>query len=736
MKNQTTLLYPENYGIYKGIANNEPITIYTNNIIIDNYSDYYNNLLNIFKDGIETEQVQSYMIHIVFTNNIEVDLTLFDYWLNLVMWYLFVATDRQIMSSYLIFSDEFTTNIIKNYIDENLIDICRKSYTNIKLNNIIDDTIKKFHDIELFANYLSNTICLEDSAILMKYDKEFWDCMHLDLSKVPIGEVKSIASSYSNKSIDIIKNKSKDILGYDHCLADAFRAREGINPKQYQESNIIIGPKPAGDGSIFPVIINHSFVNGGVKNPLDYFIDSSVGRTAQIIKFNNVGYSGHFARLLGLNNMDSFLYHDPNYSCGTKNYIPVFIKNEKVLKNLNNRYYRLNPQGIEYLLKYRKDKHLIGEIIYLRSPITCASAASGKGVCYKCYGDLAYTVLNRQTNFGVNIGRIASELLSSKLTQMLLSAKHILEAYIQELSWEQCFYNFFEITFNIIQLLDIDTKNLKLIIDPDNIELENDEDEDLSEEENNQSMYNEYIVEFDIINDKTNESWNIHNDRYEKLYISKELNSIIRKKAGASDGKIVINLDDLKEIPLFVVPVQNNEISKTLNKLKDLLDKNSMIRGKSISELFNEIIETMGESNINISFVHLEMILSNQIRSSDDILDKPDWRNPNEPYQILTLNKALTDNPSITVSLSYQKINRALYNPLTYRKNKPSFMDLFFMKQPQKIIRNIDEPKKETNTEKDENGLESPFEYSEIDGWKWIDGEQLLSVDEYNDEDE
>lgn len=708
---QSTMLpNVDNYGIYKPIAYNKSMTIFTDDINITNYEKYYSDLLNIFKDGIETEYIQSYKMEIIFPLDIKIKLSLFDYWINLVMWYLIIASGRRIYSRDIFFEEEIKQDTIKDYIDTKLIDVCRKTHTNIQLNNIIDDTLKRFHDIDKFAFYLSNTINLEDTVFMMMEDEEFRECINPDLSKVPIEDVKNIGMQYANRSIDIIKKRSKKILGYDHCLTDAFRASEGINPKQYKESMINIGTKPNGLGSVYPHIINRSFINGGVRNPLDYFIDSSVGRTAQIIKFNNVGSSGHFARLLGLNNMDSELYPDSKYDCHCKNFVTVTIENDKFLKLYNNRYYRLYPDGMEYLLNYKTDKHLIGKTLYVRSPITCASGARGDGICYKCYGDLAYTVFNIYIHFGVNIGRVASEIISSILTQMLLSAKHILESAVQKLIWVEDFNKFFEITYNVIQLQeDIDTKNYKILIDPESIELESEEDEDLSTNDDEKiiSIYNEYITDFDIVNEKTKESYHIYNEKSEKLYISKELNSIIRKKAEPIDGKIVITLDELKELPLFIVPIQNNELSRTLNKLQDLLNKNTTIKEMNIPELLKEVLLTSIEGNLKVSAIHFEVILSNQIRDADNILEKADWDIYNPQYQILTLNRALTYNPSVVISLSYQKINKALYNPLTFAKYKPSFMDLFFMKQPQRIIRNIEDEVKEVP--KDENGLITPI---------------------------
>ena len=71
---------------------------------------------------------------------------------------------------------------------------------------------------------------------------------------------------------------------------------------------------------------------------------------------------------------------------------------------IKNRYYRFNPNGMEYLID-DSDMSLIDKTIYLRSPMTCACASAGKGICKRCYGDLYYT------NYDVNIGKIAAELL-------------------------------------------------------------------------------------------------------------------------------------------------------------------------------------------------------------------------------------------------------------------------------------------------------------------------------------
>ena len=690
LKQESGLIYPENYGFYAPLAYGEHLVVNTKDISILNWNDHYKAILNVLKDGIYSDEVHKIMITVVFADSIALDLSIFDYYINLIMWYVLVASNTPICGKHVFFDKEITQNSIKNYIDNFLIEENRKKISNVTLNNIIDDAITRFHDLDLFSLYLSNTLCLEDSITLMEANPEFRDCLDLDVSRVPLEDVKSVGMKAANKSIEIIKD-SKKYLGYDHCLADAFRASQGINTKQYKEFQINIGTKPDGQGGVWPTAINHSFINGGVTGPMDYFIESSTGRTAQIIKLKNVGSSGQFARNLGLNNMDSKLCDDPNYDCRSNNFIKIEIKSKRALEMLHNRYYRMNPDGMDHLLNYKKDIHLLGKTIYLRSPITCASAAAGKGICYKCYGDLAYTLFDIEQGFGINIGRIASEILSSALTQKLLSAKHLLETAITKVTWCDEFSDFFEIVDNIIKIApDLDYKDYRLQIDPDNIELENDEDSDLIDDEDGSGGYNEYITTFDVVRVSTGEEFHITNDRKEQLFITNENNSVIRKKGEPIDEKIYIGFNELKETYLLVMQIENNELTKTLYKLLNILNKKQTTQSyATISDLYQDLTDTTIEGGLNIAATHLEVILMNQIRDTEDMFGKPHWWEHNPPYNIITLNEALTNNPSVVISLSYQKIKRMFYNPLTFKKHGASFMDLFFMERPQRTIYDI-----------------------------------------------
>lgn len=701
---ENPLVNIQNYPLYETIANGQPTTIHTSDITMENWLTHYNSILNIMKDGIYSDYVQNYSIHVIFSKEHQVDLYIPDYYLNLIMWRFIIFLGHEVEPYHIFFVDELRSKSIKSYIDDFVIEPNIGKTSIMAISNVIADSLQYYHDIDQFSDYLANTLNLDDSAELMMVDEEYYDATHQSYKGYQVDQVNDAIMKNAHRSIEAIK-RAKDKIGHDHCLVDVWRTGEGVNPKQYAEVTTAIGVKPDGRGGIFPEIVDTSFIGGGLTNPVDYFIESSTSRIAQIEKHKNVSKSGVLARIMSLNNTDTYLYPDENYDCNNKNLIPIEVKSSDHLKSLNMRYYRMHPLGQEKMIHSKTDQHLIGKTIYLRSPITCISHMKGHGICRKCYGNLAYAVHDYTGNFGINIGCIASELVTSKQTQKQLSAKHILKASIDKIEWSVDFYSIFEMENTVVRLSS-DLENPKdyiLLIDQDSIESDSEyeggdgSDSDDSEEKSSGDL-DDYVTEFDVLKKSTGEVYHITTESGEKLFITNELNAIIRHRARPTDDKVQIPVTALKEYPLFTIKVRNNEINKVLLKLKNLFNRSNEVRGKSIHELLQEIIDTNIEGDMGVSAIHYEVMLSNQIRDPDDVLERPDWNMKNPPYRILTLDEALTKNPSVTISLSYQKITKSLYTPLTFKKHGASYMDLFFHEHPQRIIRDI--PEEEENKRK------------------------------------
>ena len=669
----------ENYGFYGKIVNSTPIVINTTDITANTWNEYFIPLHNILLYGIEQDILQNYKIGVNFNNKATVNLSLFDLWNNLIMWRMLVYTNQPIEPKHLVFDEYINQKTIKNFIDEYCIDVNKRTVPNTILNGIISDALTEISKIDDFAFYLANTFNLEDFVSLMNQNKEFNDLMHPNFDNVALEDIKAIGNTKVNKMIDIMtKEKINNPYGkdYEHCLTIPLKIGEGVNAKQFREFAIVEGTKPTNEGGIFPHAILNSFITGGIADPYDYYMDANASRIAQILQKENVGTSGRFARLLGLNNIDTKLHYDKDYDCHTHNFIQLTVSSERVLRMIDDRWYRFTQNGLDHLINAKKDKHLIGQTILLRSPTTCASAARGEGICYKCYGELAYV------NKDINPGRYASEKLSAELTQRLL------ETAVKEIRWAGAFNDFMDINGNCITLNQELTviKAHSLLIDPENIDLENEDFEGSHDEED---LYNEYIKKF-YIKLPSGEELPVYSETDDKLYISNTLNGIIRKKSVKDNGRISIPFAVIKDEPLFFIVLHNNDLMKALDDVKNCIDKNDVTKAKNMTKdaLVSKFIDTIVTSNLSIQAVHLEVILMNQIRNIDDVLERPNWEIPNETYQILTLKQALEKNPSIVISLLNEKLEKTFYSPLTFRKHSSSFIDLFFMEQPQKFINN------------------------------------------------
>ena len=687
----------KNYYVYAdAIKAKQNFSIYVPSITLQNINDHINGIYALLKDGIETDYVHNLLVNISWGGDIECDLYIIDYWYSLWMWKMVLVNGETVKPKHIFYSKELKRKNIKKFVDDFILTTENKiRLGNEFLNNNICDGLWAFSYIESFSYYLANTINNEDDIALMKACPEYRELFNISLQGVPFEDVKDEGMKITNKAIDIIKD-SRKYLGYDHGLAASFQAGEAVNPRQFKEARFNIGTKPNGSGGIYPYIIDKSFTNGGVNDPTSFFIESSSARTAQILSKNNVGDSGDFARILGLNNTDTILFNNPDYGCMTQNLVKFEIKSEKHLNMIKNRYYRFNPNGMEYVID-PKDASLIGKTIFMRSPMTCACNSSGKGICRKCYGDLYYT------NNNINIGKIAAEILSAQLTQILLSAKHLLETKIISMKWNPEFYEVFNVNINTITLDgDMDALDLRkyyLIINPDDINLISDEEEtimydydeddelasDVIRDDNDIVTYNEYVTKFSIKYPDGNVI-DFFTQDMDSIYISQDLNKIIRKKATPDGGVVNISLADLVDIPIFFIKILNNEISKTMDDIINIINKNDVARSLNKDTALQSIVDKIIEGNLTIDSVHLEVILSNQLINPKNILRKPKWDIPNVNYKFVSLNTALNNNPSIIVSLLYKDLGAVLYNPLSYKKDKASFFDLFFHEEPQNYI--------------------------------------------------
>lgn len=653
------LINRENYGMYLELVDKGYITINAKDFTADNIEQHFNSIANILDDGIEDEAVHRMFIHLIFTDGEDVEFNIFHYLFNLMFYPIILRAGAEIDSTKIWFYEDITQKSIKSWIDHLYIKKYRTTIPQLELNQTIDSIFVKFNKrLSNYQEYLANTINMKDHIDLMNQYPDFYNAVHCDVSGIPIEDVKEYGLKQAHVQIDYIKNS-------DHCLRDSFRTGEAISDKQFKEVYCNIGTKPNGRGGIYPTVINRSYITGGLIDPEDNVIESSIGRQAQTLSKTNVGISGNYARILGLNCQNTRINPDPKYSCDTQNFIEMEITDEIILKEFDMRYYRENPKGIDKLLDAERDKHLIGKKLYFRSPMTCASFARGQGICYKCYGDLAYI------NNNINPGKYAAENQSSKLTQKLLSAKHLLESNIKATNWRGPYQDYIMVDYdNIMLKYDFDYTGYKMRLTDIDFDDEYDDNE-----------YNYYVTSFTII-DPAGKEYDIYTSDSDNFYLQPDVATITNSIMAIEESDSAeLDLGEMQKNAhniLFKINIKNDEIQATMNRIKNIINVKSETLKYNKDTFLREFMETNIKGGIIINSVHYEVILANQLADKDNPLEFPDWTVPNqENYQILTLNTSLMESRYLMTRLLYNKTGKVLINPSTYKVSSPSDSDVY-----------------------------------------------------------
>lgn len=659
---------PENYGIYT--KQNE---IHVLEINSQNYEiQYYQPLVNMMRDHIDDPNVMNMKYKIIFEDNEYVILNVIDLFINLTLWNIPILSNMILTSEYFIFDNVINNEIIAKYIDKiinKLIDKVDRKF----INNIIADTIIKFNLINEFSFFISNSISLFDIINLMDRSPNIQEILSNDLSQSNFVNIKEDSDKLAKAFFENIKDDKQS------CLYDYVASSNGFALKQFKECLTTIGVKPDGLGGIFQMPITNSFMNGGCNNPLYYRIDASTARTSQIIIESNVGKSGEFSNRLSYNNLDTLLHPDPTYSCDTKNYLLVNIENEKDLKLFSNRYYRFPNTDLEHCIS-EKDYHLIGKTIEMRSPIKCNSYTQGRGICYKCYGKLA------NINRGLNVGKIASDLLASSCTQPQLSSKHILEVKMFTYNWSDIFNEYFTEDEYIIRVNETTDLSARLVIYKDDIECivqEGDIDED--DEGGELFIVSNIYLE---LNDKDLISLIPPNINH--LIVMSSLLEILDDytiiNEETDEEIVVIPLSNIEKEIIFSVPILNDDLINIIENCKKYIYRKQNIEDvfknggtiDTMAELFRKSV--INDAKLNINPLHLEVIMTSQIYTDRSCNERPNWSYRNPPHTMVDLIHSLKNNPSVVVSLINGYLSQVLSKPSTFRKENKSLFDPLYAK--------------------------------------------------------
>ena len=707
-------------------------SIQSKTFIIEKYKGQYinfvNMLFNTMLEGFEHEEFRTMNVMYKFRDD-DNEPTKFmqfrHFIINTILWTPMMYLDPDNIGDFLIvpssMMNKMTPSFIKNYIDENYISVYSRhipaqsdlpvNAINKQLNIAIGETNYLLQRIAShFLKFFGISSSIETFKDLADRIPEMDDLFHykLDETKQP-AEMEEELNQLQNKAVNCILSDKEF-----NPLIPLLQPDSGLNLKQFRDTCLNIGLKPDLDGRTMSKPINTNFLTGGLTNETYYYMGAISGRKAQIINNEFMGKSGYLLILIAIATNNVRLSKTV-VNCGSPNPIPINIKTEKHLAKLDGRRYRFRGDTEYHILNAKKDKHLIGEELLFKSPITCCAH---DGICRECYGELYYTNID---NYATGI--FSATYLMNPVVQGILSAKHHQVTNTKMIEFNEEFYKFFAISSTDIVVNvspDINISDYSLVIRRDDINVADDEDDELdfsnqkskkkkrkskaqnedsdSEFEGSSSESDDddddfemklpyFVTKFQVVKnltDKTKENEYIDFEELEQkeLFMHTDFIRMMILDSDENGEFLYIPLEDIpQEMFIFLVDVYNNEVTKPMKSIQNALNKKQHEGCDSYEELVNKMIDLIIESRLDAMSIHSEMIIRQLVRKTSNILKRPDFSDlvMRKDYQLLTVISALKYNPSITTSMSTSYLKSQLVNITeTFAKSAASVFDPLF----------------------------------------------------------
>lgn len=163
---------------------------------------------------------------------------------------------------------------------------------------------------------------------------------------------------------------------------------------------------------IFPTAILTGYT-AGINRLYQSMIESRSATKSLMLTKDPLADSQYFNRKLQL--LCAILQNLHKGDCGTTVTIPWRVRSGD-LKTIDGKYH---VDGGKLYRISRKDKHLIGKVINMRSIFGCAHPDK-YGVCATCFGEIS-----RSIPAGTVLGHVSSTVLCEKISQIVLSTKHL-----------------------------------------------------------------------------------------------------------------------------------------------------------------------------------------------------------------------------------------------------------------------------------------------------------------------
>jgi len=621
----------------------------------------FQKMIDIMKHGFEIEEIRHYPVHFKFKKE---DIKIHVLWMNqfiynMVFWYGFMDMNRPelLTEKYLIDPSIMDINTMYNWVNDNIID--NHPGDILSKNKTFDEIRHNQAAIaKSFSLLMGLNVSIRDIILAAKENPRIDELIHYKLDeKLQPAEIERIISEHADELIELFKYGN---TGY----APLLRAGKNLSKGQFREIFMVIALKSNINGQTIPVVINTNFLVDGLYKPSYIYTSAQGARKALILSKKYMSVPGAFSKKINLSSTSASVLKKDNEPCDSVVTVDYEIKDKNFLKLLDKRNY-YDEMGIMRELDYKSDeaKSLIGKKVRFRSPCTCNSK---DGVCRYCYGGL-YDI-NKDL---FSAGSFAATKNSEPLGQKVLSAKHEQNTDSGQITFNDDFYNFFELSSTEVTLLENveNVDNLAIILD--DIEIE-----EIGDEEHY------FVKQFSFLDESTGVIYHFKENKESKLYLSTQLTEYYKsRKAKDKDKPIPLSIftQDDGDVPLFMVEIESVEVTEPIKIIESVLNKP---KDKSdISAICQATAEAFTSIGINYNFVHIEMIIRGLIRRKSDDTQRPDFSRSGDhkDVQVLNVNMSLKHNPSALVTLSYGYVKQVLTSASFYKKSAPSHIDPLFV---------------------------------------------------------
>lgn len=553
----------------------------------------------------------------------------------------------------------FKVHFNKNKIDlENLSDIA----------SWIIEKIMKFSNI--FSWISPDSISIYDIIQFAKRNSTFRKLINTRIDEnMNIKDVEHLLDKYGAELVQVIKEDKKNCL-YQYVATGT------VNKAQLRQMFVVVGYRMDIDKVILPYPIKGNFLNG-LQDVVEQYAEAVTARNALIDKEKYVSDSGYEARKIDLNNFDTDIDHSVE-DCGTKHYLTVKVDSEYELDMLDNKYQILDD-GSLYAIDSKRDLHLIGKEIKIRSHIFCALP---KNVCRTCYG------ANSDIMKGTRIGGFPSLKVQNKISNKTISSKHYLETNAASIT-SKALLRFFEIESETCYLkTDLDYSRIKLVVDKLYFEnlMEQIRSSDSDDEFDMIALEGAYIVEstFDkTTNDYVDTIYSLDDLQNMSLYLTSEIfeeKACIKTNPSSEVVEILLGKLDV-DVPILEISIISEGITFYLNKFVRTIDSKEINNYSHPNELMKEIIFILKEIKLSSKIQHLETLIYNLIKDGEDLSRRPDFKKKNVNIAFLPVKNAIMYKDPYT-SLSFERYQNQLKYVSFFKRKGTGAFDTFFRTKP------------------------------------------------------